>query len=72
MKTVWIYADKTVGDANLKVFESPGVFERWKETNDPDAVAIEYVVIEAGNVNRFRLRPQRTATTQDSSTVRAK
>jgi hypothetical protein len=72
MRTVWIYTDKPVGEDNLKVFESPGVFERWKETNDPDAVATEYVVIEAGNVNRFRLRPQRTATTQDLSTVRAK
>jgi hypothetical protein len=56
MRTVWIYTDsaKLAGDNNLKVFESPGVFERWKETNDPDAVAFEYVVIEADNVNRFR------------------
>jgi hypothetical protein len=48
MKTVWIYTDtsKQVGDADhLKVFESPGVFERWKETNDPEGAAFEYVVI---------------------------
>jgi len=56
MRTVWVYtcAPRRAGDDHLRVFESPGVFERWKETNDPDAVAIEHVVIDAENVNKFR------------------
>jgi hypothetical protein len=55
MRTVWIYIDSTkqVGEESLRVFESPGVFERWKETHDPDAIAIEYVVIDPDNVNKF-------------------
>ena len=57
MRTVWIYADNTkmVGDEDhLIVFESPGVFERWKETHDPEAMAFEYVVIEPGNLGMIQ------------------
>jgi hypothetical protein len=57
VRTVWICADITrkVGDVDyLKVFESPGVFERWKETNDPEAVAVEYVVIESDLLGMIR------------------
>jgi hypothetical protein len=56
VRTVWIYTDTTkrVGDEDhLRVFESPGVFERWKETQDPEAQAFEYVVIEGDTVWRF-------------------
>lgn len=48
MRTVWIYTDtsKQVGDVGqLIVFESPGIFERWKQTNDPQAQAFECLVI---------------------------
>jgi hypothetical protein len=57
MRTVWIYTDPATRDGDeghLRVFESPGVFERWRETNDPDAIAVEYVVIDGSTVNRFR------------------
>ena len=57
MKTVWIYTDtsKQVGDADhLKVFESPSVFRRWKETNNAQGSAFEYVVIESGTVGMIR------------------
>jgi hypothetical protein len=48
MRTVWIYTDpsKQAGDVgHLIVFESPGIFERWKQTNDPEALAFECLVI---------------------------
>jgi hypothetical protein len=57
VRTVWIYTDtsKQVGDVDhLKVFESPSVFYRWKETNDPQGIAFEYVVIESGTVGMIR------------------
>jgi hypothetical protein len=56
VRTVWIYTDTTKrgGDEDqLRVFESPGAFERWKATQDPEAVAFEYVVIESDTVWRF-------------------
>jgi hypothetical protein len=61
VRTVWIYIDvtKEVGDSDhLMVFESPGIFERWKETNDSRGVALEHVVIEGGLVGMSR-RPRR-------------
>ena len=60
MKTVWIYTDtsKQVGDVDrLKVFESPSVFYRWKETNDAQGIAFEHVVIESGTVGISASRP---------------
>jgi hypothetical protein len=57
VRTVWIYIDvtKEVGDEDhLMVFESPGIFERWKETNDSQGVALEHVVIEGGLVGMSR------------------
>ena len=51
MKTVLIYVNTSaeVGDVDhLKVFADEEAAEKWFEENDPEGVAFEYPVIEAG------------------------
>jgi hypothetical protein len=52
MNTVCIYVDtsKEVGDVDhLKVFATPELADAWFKENDPEGVAFEYEIIEAGS-----------------------